>query len=166
MTCDSNTPELFQPFPSMGPLAPNRNLEPIKKNYRNEEEFVYFYVVNSIENKGGTFIQTGSGPNFQGGYISLCTCKRYMRTFLSQDEWIGKWIAGFSGLKAGGGRNALVYLVRVAHAHPSNAVAWNSKEIPESTKHAKSTCRSKFGDLYEPISEMIDEYSPDHYGNH
>ncbi len=155
----------FQPFPSGSYLVRNRNrdLRTIKFEISKDDELIYYYVVATIKTMDGTFVQEGCAPNFQGGFISLCTCKRNMRTFLCPDEWVGKWIAGFSGLKAGGGRNALVYLMRVAHAYPSNAAAWNSKEIPESMKHAKSSCRSRFGDLYEPISEMIDEYSPDHF---
>jgi hypothetical protein len=29
----------------------------------------------------GQYSQTASAPNFQGGVITLCTCKHWMRTF-------------------------------------------------------------------------------------
>lgn len=86
-----------------------------------------------------------------------------MRTFLKPDQWIGKWVAGFSGLRAGNGRNALVFLMRVAYAYPSHAGIWYSKELPEGTKQAKSAHNDKFGDLFEPRSDWIDEYDPNHY---
>ena len=164
MPCDCNIPDQIQPFPTTGPLAQNRNpvLSSTKNNLHDSQD-VYFYVVATIENKAGTFIQTGCGPNFQGDYISLCTCKRFMRTFLEPDDWIGKWVAGFSGVNAGRGRNALVYLMRVAHAFPSNADVWYSTEIPANTKQAKAAHCSIFGDLYEPVSEFIDKFDPCSY---
>lgn len=157
----------FQPFPSTGILAQNRNtdLSSIKRLYPKDDATVYYYVIATILNKEGDFFQTGSAPNFQGGFISLCTCKHYMRTFLKPDQWIGKWVAGFSGLRAGNGRNALVFLMRVAYTYPSHAGIWSSKELPEGTKQAKAAHNDKFGDLFEPLSDWIDEYDPNHYKN-
>ncbi len=154
-----------QPFPSTGTLAQNRNsnLSLLKNLYHNNDATVYYYVIATVVNEDQNFIQTGCGPNFQGGYISLCTCKHYIRTFLTLDQWIGKWIAGFSGLNAGNGRNALVYLMRIEYAYPSHASIWFSKDLPRRTIRAKAATNNKFGDIFEPISEYSHEYDPDYY---
>jgi len=42
----------------------------------------------------GELIQTGCGLNFEGGRLTLCTCKRRMRTYPGVDK--GAWIAVFA----------------------------------------------------------------------
>jgi hypothetical protein len=71
-----------------------------------------------------------------------------MRTLKSEDEWKGVWIAGFSGLKAGGRRNALVYLMKVARAHISHHDLWDSLNTKE--RSAKAADKNTFGDVYRP----------------
>jgi hypothetical protein len=34
---------------------------------------VYAYIMSSVVLDGDNLLQTGTGPNFQGGYITLCT---------------------------------------------------------------------------------------------
>jgi len=82
-----------------------------------------------------------------------------MRTFLDKVKWIGKWIAGFSGINAGGRRNALVYLMRVSQAFYSYNDYWTSKDIPMETKLVKVADRNRFGDFYQPGDKLIDPYS-------
>jgi hypothetical protein len=128
-----------------------------------QEATVYCYVIATIDFEGGEFLQTGSAPNFQGELITLCTCKHFMRTFLDAPQWPGKWIAGFTGVKAGRGRNALVYMMRVAHAFESHRDLWLSEALTSAAREAKAADRDKFGDVYQPISEQGDPFDPVSY---
>lgn len=119
---------------------------------------VYCYVVFTVKNRSGQFAQTGSAPNFQGGMITLCTCKHLMRTFLKHDDWKGIWIAGFTGVSAGQGGNALVYLMQVGHAFASQYHLWHAPTIPERTKRAKAAHLHKFGDLFQPLGDAVDPF--------
>ena len=151
-----------QPFPSKGKLSDNSNLslETLRGSLSSERTVVYRYVITSVHNEGGRYLQRGSGPNFQGGMVTLCTCKHRMRTYLSPDDWKGKWVAGFTGLGAGGGRNALFFLARVAHAYESHYDLWYSGEVPTETKRAKSAALSRHGDLLEPVGGSVDPFDP------
>ena len=115
MTCAPRTRDT-QPFPQTGLLASNMDVFPdiLYARITDNHATVYSYVVATVKNRGGQFAQTGSAPNFQGGMITLRTCKHLMRTFLTHDDWKGVWIAGFTGVRAGQGGNALVYLMQTA----------------------------------------------------
>ena len=126
------------------------------------ESVAYCYVVDSVRSEGGRLVHRGSGPNFQGEMLTLCTCKHHMRTSLSPYAWEGNWVAGFTGIGAGGGRNALVYLIKVGYAFESHYDLWYSEEIPPQTKRAKSATLSRLGELFEPIDELSDPF--DHRG--
>ena len=154
-----------QPFPTTGRLMSNMNLGFTKLNTKicSERAEVYCYVVATINNQNDLFFQTGSAPNFQGDMISLCTCKHFMRTFMDAEDWEGKWIAGFSGVAAGNGDNALVYLMKVGYAFKSHKSLWFSDEIPEETKQAKFARINKFGDIYQPKDQMSDEFAAQSY---
>jgi hypothetical protein len=86
-----------------------------------------------------------------------------MRTFLCPADWKGKWIAGFTGVRAGGGRNALIYLTKIGHAFESHYDLWYSEEIPAKTKRAKSATTSRYGDLFQPSDELGDPFDPRSY---
>ena len=154
-----------QPFPTTGRLMSNMNLGFAKLNSQIcfEHAEVYCYIVATIKNQDGHFFQTGSAPNFQGDMVSLCTCKHKMRTFKDTEDWVDKWIAGFSGVAAGNGNNALVYLMKVGYAFKSQMSLWFSDEIPEETKQAKLAQISKFGDIYQPKDQMSDEFAVQSY---
>jgi hypothetical protein len=154
-----------QPFPTTGRLLSNMNLGFAELNTKicSEQTKVYCYVVATIKNQNGYFFQTGSAPNFQGDMVSLCTCKHFMRTFMDAEDWVEKWIAGFSGVAAGNGDNALVYLMKVRYAFKSHMSLWFSDEIPEETKQAKLAQTSKFGDIYQPKYQMSDEFAVQSY---
>jgi len=69
-----------------GALYQNLSLKELIQKLREEKGEVYAYVLTTIKYKNGEFIQTGSAPNFQGGLITLCTCKRFMRTWKPVQE--------------------------------------------------------------------------------
>jgi len=141
----------------------NRSLAQVTRATDTREAMVYCYIIATIENRDGRFVQHGSGPNFQGGVISLCTCKHRMRAFKDSRDWEGVWIAGFTGVAAGRGRNTLVYLMRVAHAFDSHAAIWTSKDIPTETKQAKAAHLHPFGDIFQPKDYSRDPFDPHGY---
>jgi hypothetical protein len=155
----------YQPYPITGLLARNMNieLENLKSKFCVEQADVYCYVVATIKNRNGQYFQTGSAPNFQGDLVSLCTCKHFMRTFMDIEDWLGKWIAGFSGVTAGNGNNVLVYLMKVGHAFESQQDLWLSEKISEEAKRAKLTQVSKFGDIYQPMNQISDPFAIQSY---
>ena len=155
-----------QPFPQTGPLANNnrRNL-PLNELCaciadRND---VYFYVMTSVEYRNQRFLQRGTGPNFQGGFITLCTCKHRMRSSLSARDWRGKWIAGFTSITEYQRKNFLVYLMKVSEAFKSHCDLWFSESICPETKQAKAAHLNEFGDVYRPKYRGIDPYEAEDY---
>lgn len=157
---------LHQAFPTTGALC--RHLDASRARLaqiiEDRSDAVYAYIMSSVVLDGGNLAQTGTGPNFQDGYITLCTCKHRMRTSLSVDEWPGKWVAGFTSVKCGG-RHWLFYLATVKEAYESQSELWHSDALPEETRQAKSARYCRLGDLYEPKSELdpVGRFDPDQY---
>ena len=157
-----------QPYPRQGQLAKTLNLTlgTLRSRLADigfQEATVYCYVIATIQFDGRGFLQTGSAPNFQGDLITLCTCKHFMRTFLDAPGWQGKWIAGFTGIKAGTGRNALVYIMRVADAFESHRDLWLSEAFASAAREAKAADRDEFGDVYRPTSGRGNPFDPADY---
>jgi hypothetical protein len=154
-----------QQFPKSGILAANLNhsLRSLKDALAGQRGPVYCYVETSIALYPYGFVQEGSGPNFQGGLITLCTCKHMMRSSLTIREWPNCWVAGFSSrsLKPGEGRNFLAYLMKVGQAFRSQRDIWNA--LPNDTREAKAADRDRLGDLYRPTSASSDPYDPGNY---
>lgn len=117
---------------------------------------VYFYVVSTVKLNKGEFCQTGSAPNFHGGRLSLCTCKHWMRALKEPDDWVGNWVAGFTGIHEGGGdrRNKLIFLMRIDRAYLSFYKLWQENMSDQDLLAAKNSRKSQFGDFYEPKSEL------------
>lgn len=159
MSCVSDS---SQPFPHIGRLKQNLNL-PLDDLRRkigiiDSSAVVYSYIINTVKNREGTFIQKGSAPNFQGDLITLCTCKHRMRTSHDILEWNNKWIAGFSGVKAGNETNVLVYLMKIGYTFESYFDFWDTKEISKATKYAKSADLHRYGDIYKPKDSSADPF--------
>jgi hypothetical protein len=125
----------------------------------------YCYIVRTVKSEHGRFVQTGSGPNFQGELITLCSCKQLMRTGRDLATWNGVWIAGVTGAGTGeDGRDHLFYLMRVGQAFGSQRDLWRwlSAHIPGAAQ-AKSAHRHWLGDVYRPKPSGTDPYNPDDY---
>jgi hypothetical protein len=140
---------LHQLFPAAGLLSGNLDWGKARLGRAIADGMggVYAYVMSTVILEGGEFQQTGCGPNFQGGLLTLCTCKHRMRTSLACEAWKDKWVAGFTSLKCGG-RHCLFYLARVAEAFESQSELW--LRLSEEVRQAKSASDSELGDLYEP----------------
>lgn len=146
-----------QPFPKHGdPLFKNLDLGKTELAERIPERSdcrfgrVYAYILTTVILDQGTLQQTGTGPNFQGGCLTLCTCKHRMRASLPCGKWQDNWIAGFTSLACE--RHWLFYLARVKDAYDSHSVLWN--KLPLLTRRAKSATCCNLGDLYEPIRKL------------
>lgn len=165
MTEKYNSKEVCQEWPKEGELKKNMNktLSDLKKLIRDKDGEVYSYVLTTVKmDSHGGFVQKGSAPNFQGGYITLCTCKHYMRTWRTPDAWKNVWIAGFTRINIlSDDRNYLFYLMRVQEAFRSHKELWNW--LSENAREAKSASRHKCGDVYEPLPTCTDPFDPNHY---
>jgi hypothetical protein len=160
-----------QAFPSTGPLFTNMNLDRrgLAQRLASIEARVYCYIVVTVERRDGELAQTGSGPNFQGGLLTLCTCKRSMRASKAQtDEWNHTWIAGLTGAHVGGPTgNYLFFVTRIAHTFASqrDLWLWLTAHSPASTAE-KASDHHRLGDLYRPKDLdgiPFDPYDPDAY---
>ena len=157
------TRDTYQAMPRRGRLAKNLNIRRkalTKKIAKFRRDTVYSYIVTTVERREGRLRQEGSGPNFQGGLITLCSCKHQMRAYWDVESWKGIWIAGYTRRDLG---NRLFYLMRVAEAFESHHDLWFSDSISEKTKNKKVAHVSRFGDIYKPKSEASDAYSPCDY---
>jgi hypothetical protein len=147
-----------QEFPTEGELEANMNLtrEELLDKLKNEKGEIYGYLVKTVEHMNHEFCQTGSAPNFQGGLITLCTCKHYMRTWKETSNWKDLWIAGFTRPRLMKTGNYLFYLMKVSAAYQSFKKIW--EYLSRTERDAKNAKRNVFGDIYQPKSDVGDEF--------
>ena len=155
--CSLNN-EDHQPFPSKRDWSHrlNRTRKDLDRLQKSHVEPVYSYVISSVgrEKDGDAFIQEGCGPNFQGGLLTLCTCKHRMRTYPKiTNPNSGVWIAGFTGVNVHGKKNWLFYLMRIREKEvfESHYDLWNfdSRDWKRIRKE-KSSREHRLGDLFQP----------------
>jgi hypothetical protein len=164
-----------QPFPTSGilaraldsPLASLRRVIPTKLL----ERPIYVYVMASAKVQADAFVQKGSAPNFQGGLISLCTCKHKDRASPppigcrgpnAEDPWKEVWVAGVCSLSQTRPR-ALFYLMLVERTFANHAACWEGLGRPLE----KSAHTHPFGDVYEPRPGAVDSpWSEASYEDH
>jgi hypothetical protein len=158
--CNKNDNEAkCQEFPKQGEISKNINLdiEQLKAKISRLKGIVYSYVLTTIEKDNDqNIIQTGSAPNFQGEYITLCSCKHYMRTFRIfrgiNDGSPDVWIAGICPKALD---NALFYLMKIKDTYVSQYDIWSA--LPEDTRKAKNAEKWPYGDLYKPKYILSEE---------
>src|SRR2546428_8956797 len=143
MTCRSSAPVAFlnsggQSFPA--PQTPGALLASTPATLRDQP--VYAYIVTSINTVPPDFQlqQTGSGPNFDGGRITLCTCKHkdratFHRSSDPNDPWKNVWVAGLTS-KSEDPSRSLAYLMCVERSFLSQMELWRA--LPDSCRRAKS----------------------------
>ncbi len=148
-----------QLFPTHDVLSRNLDtpLAVLQQKISNElqQRAVFVYIVKTVKVRNGKFAQTGCAPNFQGGYISLCTCKHQARASAppkncrgpdQSNPWKDVWVAGLCSPDQVRPR-ALFYLMLVGQTFESHTACWNGLSAPS----AKSAHRHPFGDIYEPL---------------
>ena len=149
-----NDTQAVQPFPSTGTLSTNLGLPLAVLNRKVEKDRsrAYSYVLSTvgIDHNTTTFEQHSSAPNFQGGVLSLCTCKHQMRATQTSDDWQGVWIAGFTSRTIHDGRHWLFYLAKIESAYESHAELWQA--MTARTRNAKAADSYFLGDVFRPKS--------------
>lgn len=113
----------------------------------------------------GIFKQTRSGPNWQGGVLSLSTCKHYMRTSGDAESWVGSYLAGFTP-KSECGENYLLFLAEISQVFDSNydmGLYLNQHHRDAWTQ--KIATQNQFGDVYLAKRKLSDKtkYNPKNY---
>jgi len=146
--------QTVQPFPSKGRIAKNLGLSlpVLKSEIGKATGEAYSYVLSTIKihREVAKFEQHGSAPNFQGGVLTLCTCKHQMRATRSAKDWQGVWVAGFTSSKIYAGRNWLFYLVKIDAAHEAHSDIWKAMAV--NTRNAKAADTNFLGDIFRPKS--------------
>jgi len=158
------TNDFYQEWPPKGSLNSNMNksLSSLEKILMNEYGLVYAYILTTVNENDGHFIQLGSAPNFQGGLITLNTCKHDMRSWRFPEKWKDVWIAGFTGVNTTADKlNYLFYLMKVQDAFQSHLQIWNWLDAP--ARKAKNARYNPCGDVYEPKSCFDNEFNPLEY---
>lgn len=128
---------------------------------------VYSYIVTSIKTTADFQLrQKGSGPNFDGGRITLCTCKHKDRATIHRstdedDPWKNVWVAGFTSRSEIPSRG-LAYLMCVERSFLDQRALWHF--LPGRCRRAKSASESQRGDLFQPkASARNDPHNPANY---
>ena len=157
----------YQSFPTSGLLSGNVNVDQYDLIQRigEFEGCVYCYIVRTVKYEGKRFVQHGSAPNFQGGLITLCTCKWMMRAGRPVEGWPGVWIAGITGAETGSlQRGHLFYLMRVQHAFATHRDLWRwlLANAPGAAE-AKVADAQRLGDVYRPAEPCDSPYDPGDY---
>jgi hypothetical protein len=121
------------------------------------DQVAYLYIVDTVHPRGRlqVYEQRGSAPNWEGGYISLCTCKHSMRTTLKPEQWTrGKWVAAMTGYnRRFNYQQSLICLFRVGEAHASMAAMAHALRTSgrEAVADVKDASLHPRGDLMKPI---------------
>jgi hypothetical protein len=166
VTDDAWATARFQPFPSEGTLFNNLDLPKpeLERLIGGLPGQVRSYKMISVWlDDIGQLRQYGSGPNFQGGYLTLCTCRHEIRAEkVNPQEWCGWWFAGFTSPK-NCGRLWLFYLARMKWVYPSQAELW--KALPDHVRQGKNSRYNRLGDVYQPnpTSPCVDPWGAAHY---
>jgi hypothetical protein len=144
---------VYQPFPDGGVLLTNLDLRKSDLHGRigGLPGAVRSYKMISVElDDQCRLAHFGSGPNFQGGRLTLCTCAHQIRTEKKTPaDWAGSWVAGFTSPRLCK-KTWLFYLAQVEQGHPTAADLWN--KLSGGEQQAKSTRLSRLGDAFEPNS--------------
>lgn len=174
--CNCDNAKFSQERPKEGTLSAKIDLNKLRDILKEKgNETVYAYIVATVKwnDEEKSFVQTGCAPNFQGGVITLCTCKHWMRAGKECTDWEkGFWIAGFTkeSLFPSSRENYLFYLMRVEKAFPSHKKLWKylSEKNPKA-KNDKNAHQHETGDLFQPKAEILDDdeskndFNPSYY---
>jgi len=148
-----------QPFPKFGPLKNNLGLglSELRKQLVQDSGPTFSYIVQTVKmnNDAIEFEQHGSGPNFQGDRLTLCTCKHQMRTRKTLVEWKGTWVAGFTGVQAYEKKNWLFYLAKIEQGYESHTDLWG--KMSQKSRDAKAAHLNFLGDVFMPKEPFPDD---------
>lgn len=149
--------QTVQSFPVDGHLRKNLGL-PLPRllgQVGQQEGKTYSYIVTTVKlnQESACFEQHGSGPNYQGDVLSLCTCKHQMRSRLSGEQWEDDvWIAGFTSRTIHADKHWLFFLAKVKSAYDSHCELWNCVDADYRKK--KAAHLNFLGDLFQPTRPL------------
>lgn len=164
--CIPDDAQAVQPFPTEGVLFDNLDLRKPELNdcIGGLLGAVRSYKMISVHpDDWGQHEQYGSGPNYQGGCLTLCTCAHQIRAEKKNPgDWNGSWLAGFTSPRLCG-RTWLFYLAQVGQVNLTAATHWAA--LPANLRQAKTTRRNRLGDAFQPnpASSCTDQFDADHY---
>ncbi len=139
-----------------------------------KKENTYSYVLTTAKYKEGKFQQHGSAPNFEGGVLTLCTCKHRMRALgppsNQEKPWKDYWITGFTSKSQYKEKQWLFYLAKIQKSYESHSDIWHCKELWKNySRIEKCVSENPLGDIFEPENdkklENKDRYEPTNYSN-
>ena len=164
-SCFSNK-NYYQEWPTKGTLKENMNLSLRELNenistINTDGTKIFMYKMTTVRMEEGRFIQTGSGPNFQGDKITICTCKQRFRACNSRKEWENRWVAGFTNKKVSREKIYLFYLMKVEETYISQKDIFDS--LSNSIVNKKNSRYNRLGDIYQPKPDLMDQYNPEEY---
>ena len=107
---------------------------------------LYVYPHHEIELVEGKLLQTRSGPNWEGGIVTLTTCKHLLRTYSS----MGKRTAVCGVTNKLNGQNFVLYVGKLDEIFDSNAELsqWLKKTNPSAWR-SKLMTTNRLGDICE-----------------
>ena len=143
------------------------NLKTLQKKLNVYDDWVTYYIIDSVKYREKMFKQEGSGPNFEGDAITLCTCKHSMRA-LGYKIFENAWIACITSKQVHGGPNRGNYLYAlfrikkfcVTYTELSNYLR---REFGSDIINIKSVYNNPLGDLFELKKNRKDEYRHESY---
>ncbi len=139
----------------------NMTLFKLKKELKDNDEPIYYYIIKSVVFSNGEYHQSGCGPNFEGGVITLCTCKHRMRTFPEINK--GTWVAGITtrNSKESNINNSLFYIAQIKKVYDD----YDSliSELPKNVVEYKSSLENPLGDIFFPKSNCNNLHLVDCY---
>lgn len=148
----------------------NLNLYDLKDKLKDSlDELIYFYVLTTTSYENNKIVQKGSAPNFEGGIITLCTCKHRMRTYpdVKKDVWIAGITNKYTGPNSNNGErvgNHLFYLFKIEQYFESQFDLYQYLKDKESEAFKKKTAEQNvFGDLYTPLKNISDKHNSKNY---
>lgn len=153
----------YQEFPRAGRLAANLDstLAELRDKLADKRGQVYCQVVTSAGLlPNGLLYQSGSGPNFQGGFVTLCSFRWRERSYLTPHAWEeDMWMAFFTSRskQSGSDQHYLLCLMKVEKAYASQRDLW--KALPSATLEAKAADKHRRGDVYRPRDGTADASS-------
>lgn len=152
----------YQKYKSLGPIVLNPTVEQIRSRIQDASDSLYYFPLHEIYLEDDIFKQTRSSPNFQGRYMTFTTCKQYLRTYKTVEDWFGLWYAGFTPIK-GTGDNYIFFLGQIYLSFESNYNygRW-AKRTGKDLYKRKLADNDPRGDLYRPRRDLSGPERWDH----
>lgn len=115
-------------------------------------ETIYIYPHHEIKMIDNMFAQTRSGPNWEGGVLTMATCKHLLRTYKTIEAKKTAFCGVTNKLD---GENYIMYVGVIDKTFGSNfdLNCYLSKHHPEAIK-AKLSTDNRLGDIFLPVTQL------------